>query len=414
MKVIHILSHSPLESILGIKNPEIVHEAYDMEFIRLKEPPFWVSFFKGDFHVKMAENILKRTMEYQIECWRPYTGIKKPYSMEINGVLHRVFPSIRYRIPKLTSGEYSPTLIKALKQEIRHNRVLIHFHDGHTNMITSTIRSVNLDKVPVVYQQRGGWFAIFNRYKNPYTFYQFRRQLSTLRKIDYYFSSSIVEVDIMSSKWKIKKVAHFLDGIDYDKFIPADKHTSKKKLNIPEDKNVLLYIGRFYALKGVDVILKSYQILRKEYNLKLILVGGNKNDEFYDQLIKTDAMVIERIPEGKLMLYLRASDIYLMLPTVRVIKFGGLGEAPIEALACNVPVVSPNLIHFPGTPAEREGVGLIPKDKDDVVDCIRTILDNPQKFARCREISRKYFDINKTIDLILNKYKELFSKYYFF
>lgn len=414
MKVIHILAHSPPKWVLCIKDPEIVNETTPAEFIHLKEPPFWVGFFRGDFHVKIAENILKRTSEFQIECWRPYTGIKKPYSMEVDGILHRVFPSMEYKIPKFTSGIYSPSLIRALKKEINDNRVLIHFHDGHTNLITSVILHTELEKVPVIYQQRGGWFAIFKRTKNPYKFFQFRKQLFALRKIDHYFSGSLVEVNIMFSKWGIKKAAHFNEGIYYDKFIPADKGKTKSKLNIPEDRKVLIYIGRFYTLKGVDLILSSYQKLRNEYNLSLILIGGNKNDEFYEHLIKTDAMVIERTPEDKLIPYIQASNVCLMLPTDEIIRFGGFGKAPIEALACNVPVISPNLIHFPGTPEERERIGLIPKDKDDVVNCIRTILDNPQKFARCREISRKYFDINKTTDVILNKYKELFSKYYFF
>jgi hypothetical protein len=38
--------------------------------------------------------------------------------------------------------------------------------------------------------------------------------------------------------------------------------------------------------------------------------------------------------------------------------------------------------------------------------------NNIDKYKNCRELSRKYFDINNTRRVLAAKYKELLSKYY--
>ena len=413
MKVIHILSHSHHKWALSTRDPEEINRTAPMKYISLTEPPYWVGFFKGDFHVIVAQWILSRTSEYQIECWRPYLGIKKPYSMEVDGVLHRVFPSWQYRIPKFTSGEYCPSLIKELKKEISNNKVLLHFHDNHSDLITSAILSMPQNKVPIIYQHRGGWFATFDTTINPYKFYRFRKQYAALKKISFYLSGSLIEEEIMKKKWGMRNVTYFHDGVDYNTYIPADKNELRKKYNIPANKKVIMYVGRFYSLKGVDKILQSYHALKNTYDLQLIMIGGYKGDEFYDQITKTGSIIITRIPIEELIPYLQLSDVYAMLVKEDLaIKFGGFGSAPIEALACNIPIISYNFIHFPGTPDEMRGLGMIPKNDKDIDDCFRTVFDNPQKFNNCREISIKYFNSNTNINSIIEKYKELFSKYY--
>ena len=57
----------------------------------------------GEAFAVMGYNTLKRTDKYKIEYWRPYGSvIDKIYSKNVDGVLHRVFPSKRIRIPRTT------------------------------------------------------------------------------------------------------------------------------------------------------------------------------------------------------------------------------------------------------------------------------------------------------------------------
>jgi glycosyltransferase involved in cell wall biosynthesis len=95
-----------------------------------------------------------------------------------------------------------------------------------------------------------------------------------------------------------------------------------------------------------------------------------------------------------------------------VIENGGFGSAMIEALACGLPVISNNIIHYPGTIEERAGIGLDMQTEDDLVKNIIYVKNNLTKFKNCRELAQKYFDINETRKVLAGKYEELLNKYY--
>jgi glycosyltransferase involved in cell wall biosynthesis len=123
--------------------------------------------------------------------------------------------------------------------------------------------------------------------------------------------------------------------------------------------------------------------------------------------------MVERKPKEILKKYLQACDFYGQ-PSFHFvfINFGGFGSATIEALACGLPVISNNIIHFPGTDIERAKIGLTHPTHDDLTKAMLFMKDNFQNYTECRALAQKYFDINDTRYVLLNKYKELISKYY--
>ena len=55
-------------------------------------------------------------------------------------------------------------------------------------------------------------------------------------------------------------------GAKYIKnFKLMDKLQCSNKLSIPKDKFVILYIGKYVKLKGLDVIIDSFNILKTKY-----------------------------------------------------------------------------------------------------------------------------------------------------
>ena len=57
-------------------------------------------------------------------------------------------------------------------------------------------------------------------------------------------------------------------------------------------------------------------------------------------------------------------------------------------------------------------MGLIPKDKNDVVNCISQIFENPSAYANCREVARKYYDLAGIMNRTIMIYDNLFEQYY--
>ena len=123
--------------------------------------------------------------------------------------------------------------------------------------------------------------------------------------------------------------------------------------------------------------------------------------------------MIERIPKEQLLDYYRASDFYTQaIFGELLVNSGGFGSALIEALACGLPVISNNIIHLPGTNAERDKIGLTMRTKQDLINNIIYMCDNYGKYTECRETAKKYYDINNTRKVLVNKYRELIDIYY--
>ena len=174
---------------------------------------------------------------------------------------------------------------------------------------------------------------------------------------------------------------------------------------------MIIYVGKYYSLKGVDSILEIYPLLKKMYDLELLLIGGSASDPLYGLVKSLGIRHFGRLAHDELPLFYSAADLYLAPAFAGTwVPFGGLSTAIIEALACNIPVVTKQLIHFPTD--EWSKVGLIPKDKNDVVNCISQIFENPSAYANCREVARKYYDLAGIMNRTIMIYDNLFEQYY--
>ncbi|MGB9696562.1 MAG: glycosyltransferase family 4 protein [Ignavibacteria bacterium] len=418
-KIIHILSIQPNAVCLNYNTPEeyiIKHD--NAEYILIDKHPYWVGFFE-DFHHKIAVETLKRTDRYEIECWRPYWNfIKKPFEKNFEGVIHKVFPSIHYRIPKLIEGLWSPMFHRSLRKELEINRqVLLHIHDGHSDFITNLLLNLKPLQVPIVYQHRGSWMYNFDykfRLQNPISLLLFRKQKRRFNYIDYYLSGSKFEYEYIRNILGFSKVSYFMDGIDFNYFRPGNKMEVRKKLGLPIDKNIILYVGRFDKANGLDILIRVYQWLKQlNFNVELLLVGGYKTNELYEVANSSGAIIVERVPEPKLLDYYQASDIYVMAIEDYLYRtFGGIGTATLQALACGVPVLTYNILNFPAPENEIKKVGRTFLTEEDLYQNASYMLTHLDEFKECRDITKKYYDINVTMKNLLSLYDKLFTQYY--
>lgn len=421
LKIINIASHLPLLSL--VDNPEEYCKKFDSKYIRIEKLPYWVGFFKGDHHDNHARETLKRTDKYLIECWRPYGEIiDRVYSETVEGIIHKVFPSKSVYFPYIGTWMKSSDMLRELKNEITKHHVLIHFHDGHSRFIRWLIFKLKNEKVPVVYQHRSNCFKNF-KYKNfPLKgkmnitiLYDYIREIKSLEYIDHYFSGSLVEKKFLKTKLNLKKFSYLKSGVDFNFYKPAeDRMILRQKLNLPMNKFIVLYVGRFDKGQNIDILIRSYKRIKKNHKaIELLLVGGYQSDEFYKMGKDAGAIMVERISTLSLLEYYQAANIYV-LPAIDylIVNFGGFGTAPIEALACGLPMISNNIIHFPGTVEERDKIGMTMESEEILEKNIVYMAKNMEKFKDCRAIAGKYFDINVTMKTVSDKYDELFKLYY--
>jgi D-inositol-3-phosphate glycosyltransferase len=133
-------------------------------------------------------------------------------------------------------------------------------------------------------------------------------------------------------------------GVNLDLFRPQPKQAARKQLGFARDDMILLNVGRFEPLKGIDRLLEAMIHLRDHRRLRLIIVGGDGNQAPESQFLRQKAanLGIEdevifagRIEQKYLPLYYSSADVLVMAS-----HYESFGLVGLEALACGRPVVS--------------------------------------------------------------------------
>lgn len=131
-------------------------------------------------------------------------------------------------------------------------------------------------------------------------------------------------------------------GVDLDLFFPRPKLESRRLLGIGS-RYVVLFVGRWDRLKGLDVLLRSVAALPPDLReqLDVLLVGGDERGwSRYARLIARlglDDVVQMRgkVPHDDLPAFYSAADICAM-PSA----YESFGIVALEAMACGTPVVA--------------------------------------------------------------------------
>jgi glycosyltransferase involved in cell wall biosynthesis len=132
------------------------------------------------------------------------------------------------------------------------------------------------------------------------------------------------------------------NGVDVKRFFPVGPDEIRKireKLNLVPDHPVIGFVGRLVKDKGVAELLECFDILVKSFpRLQLILVGDfEKGDPVSLELverIRNDRRIVHCGFVNDTTPYYQAMDV-LLFPSYRE----GFPNAPLEAGACNIPVV---------------------------------------------------------------------------
>ncbi len=124
------------------------------------------------------------------------------------------------------------------------------------------------------------------------------------------------------------------NGIDTERFIKADKVLSRKKWDIPQDAFVGLYVGRWDILKGCDLLEGVIMKMPDVYWVMVLGTGSEK--DAVPQLVNVS--VIEQVEHENMNEIFSAAD-FMLFPS----RYEGFGYAIIEAMACELPVVTTNM-----------------------------------------------------------------------
>jgi D-inositol-3-phosphate glycosyltransferase len=136
-------------------------------------------------------------------------------------------------------------------------------------------------------------------------------------------------------------------GVDHAFFAPGDRNQARRALGLPEDGEMLVFVGRIQPLKGLDVAIGALASVRDERRTAfLVVVGGPSGPEGHSELVRAHELAdqlglgrhvyfIPPQPHELLGTYYRAANVCLV-PS----RSESFGLVALEAAACGTPVVA--------------------------------------------------------------------------
>jgi D-inositol-3-phosphate glycosyltransferase len=173
-------------------------------------------------------------------------------------------------------------------------------------------------------------------------------------------------------------------GVNLDLFRPMDGAAARKRLGLSVDADVVLYVGRFAPLKGVERLLGAMALLRPRFpRLQLMIVGGDGPSAQSHQALAAlaDRLGIQdivrfmgRVEQKALPPYYNAADV-LALPS----HYESFGLVVLEALACGTPVAATHVGAVERIVRENMNGAIVDgRQAEDVAVAIGRVLGKPR------------------------------------
>lgn len=137
------------------------------------------------------------------------------------------------------------------------------------------------------------------------------------------------------------------NGVDCKRLSRGDGETTRRRLNIPSDNFVILFVGQIMELKGVVHLVRAFrefhQLIPKS---SLVLVGGKnlwlgaRSEAYYDQVVMESAglpvSIVNRVSYEEMPDFYALGDV-LVCPSIGPETFGLVN---VEAMSAGKPVIA--------------------------------------------------------------------------
>lgn len=190
------------------------------------------------------------------------------------------------------------------------------------------------------------------------------------------------EKEIFSKLTDSTKIQVIKNGINLEQYDNVELADFKTKYNV--DHNFILFVGRFAKVKGVDILLNAWSIIKqKNQNLKLKLVIMGVDFGFELEMFRmikslkiSESVVVIRKPPREDILAAYAQCLFLVLPS----RWELSPLTPLEGFAFKKAVISTTAHGIPHTIKNDENSILVePENPVKLSDAIITLLNDETK-----------------------------------
>ena len=219
---------------------------------------------------------------------------------------------------------------------------------------------VKIDKNTIVYSRNPEivWLFGLRGYKTVFEAHRWPNKKIWVNKFLVKKVSKIIVITdgiksiFLKNGFDTKKIFLSRDAVDLEKFdISITQEIARKKFNLPEEKKIICYTGKFTTMgfdKGIKNILESLQKL--DNNIIFLAIGGSTSEiNFYDKIskdlhVEDRVLFIRHVDQKDLTIYQKACDVLLMpFPYSEHYAYYMSPLKMFEYMASHVPIVASDL-----------------------------------------------------------------------
>lgn len=221
---------------------------------------------------------------------------------------------------------------------------LIHAHFiGHSGYIGTKLKE--LYKKPLILTGHGG-----DVYQLPFINKKWLEIIkNNLKSADRIITVSYRNRDVLINKLGVnqKKISYIPNGFDPKKFKTIDMIESRKKLDLPIKKKIILSVGSLLEVKGHKYLIEAMKEIKELREDVLCIIVGYGSTEKLSESIKTFGLdeyikLVGGKVHSEIPLWINASDLFV-LPSI----YEGNPTVIPEALGCGKPIVATDVGGIP-------------------------------------------------------------------
>lgn len=328
-----------------------------------------------------------------LPAWKAYYrvthGMIDPYGWSVRDVFGHVTGMKRFAcFVRKEVMPYLSTPVGTLMQELRR--------EGCTAILTQEYESARFDicvllgkllQIPVfaTFQGGSGHSGRLQHFTRPIA-------LRAARGLAIGASDEAQRV-IQHYKIDKKKVWLIPNPLDLDLWRPMDRSESRRALGLPLYRRIVIYHGRIdMRHKGLDVLLDAWERVRTHpigQDAELLMIGSGPDDvklrERLDRPGLSGVQWVDRYELDKNVIrhYLCAAD-FSVLPS----RFEGFPVAPLEAMACGLPIIGTDIPAMANILEHGRASGGLVVPRENPVALAGAISELLANLDFCRELGR--------------------------
>jgi len=205
------------------------------------------------------------------------------------------------------------------------------------------------------------------------------------------------------------KITIIPNGINLELFKPISKKIAREKAGLTDHKKVILFVGSFVKVKGVEYLLEAFKEICTSNNssgITLVLIGSGPlyatiKKKICDYGIDGRVLLKNSIPHKEIPMWMSSSDVFCLTSLNE-----GRPNVLYEAIACGIPVVATNVGGISEIIVSRKlGELVTPKNLTEIENALKRVLNKGWDIQSIRHYALSH-SVTKYSEKVVEVYRK--------